>query len=177
MRWFLVWLGLVAGIVLVNPVFWWLVAAEHAAAPVSAQADGSSGQALIGPKAPWPDWALKPEGGRFTVKAWFGPSATTAATGFGEHALVGDPKAATDAYVAQLEAAGFEVSTTLWTTTLPEFPPRQLVTCRIVARAKVGPARTISASIDRAPVAGLGRVHWIEGAPLATWPKIEGPSC
>lgn len=182
MRWFLVWLGLVAGIVLLNPVFWWLVAAEHWAAPVTqAQADGTVSQALLGPKAPWPTWAPRPEGGRFTVKAWFGPGATgdatVPATGYGELSLAGDLKAATDAYVAQLEAEGFEVTATLWTTTLPEIPPRELVTCRIVARAKVGPVRTITATIDRAPVAGLGRVHWIEGPPLAARPKIDGPPC
>lgn len=182
MRWFLVWLGLVAGIVVLNPAFGWLVAAKLAVAPVTfPHSDGTVSQALLGPRAPWPTWAIRPEGGPFTVKAWFGPGSTgdaaLPATGFGEVVLAGDPKMVTDAYIARLQAEGFEVESTLWATMLPEIPPRKLVTCRIIARAKNGPARTITASIDRAPVAGLGRVHWIDGPPRTTWPKVEGPPC
>ena len=177
-RWFLVWITLVATVVVVNPTFWWLVAAELGAAPVTELgAGGTARQALLGPKAPWPAWALRPEGGRFAVKAWFGPSATESATGFGELTLAGDVGAATNDYVARLQSAGFAVTATLWTSVLPTLPPTEFVTCHIVAQAKEDPARTMTATIDRAPVAGRGRVHWLEGPPPAARPKIDGPPC
>ena len=71
----------------------------------------------------------------------------------------------------------FAVTTALWTSVLPTLPPRELITCYIVARSKNVSTRTITATIDRVPVAGQGRVNWMDGPLPASAPAIDGPTC
>ncbi|MGE3917588.1 MAG: hypothetical protein AB7F78_17990 [Hyphomicrobiaceae bacterium] len=167
MRGLLLLLAVVAPIVLASPAFWWLMGAELGASPVTAiEADGTPTQSLIGPKAPWPDWALTPDDTRLTVRAWFKPTPPRPETGFGEIAFAGDGRRVAGAYAAKLRNEGWIVETWLFRSTYPSLPPRPYVVCQLEARRPEGDLRVLSAGFDTGDASGAGRLHWWSTTPV-----------
>lgn len=134
---------------------------ETGAAPFAAtNADGSVQQAEIGPKSFWPQWAPRPEGARFAVRAHFGPAANQPETGYAELGGFEDAAAMQAAYAARLAAAGWEVRPMHFEVPLPEVPPRSARLCQVVGR-KDGNTLMLSVTTD---MQGLSRLHWTRGA-------------
>lgn len=180
MRGFLLLLVLAAPLVLANPIFWWLVQLAYSAAPATyVEADGQSRSALLGPKSPWPDWAIIPDGAKLTVEAWFAAAPPTPETGFGTLKLPDASAGAVKAFVAKLETAGWQVETSEIQTVDPTLPPKPFQMCTLRATRRDGGPRVMSASI---PIGYSGispRLHWWSTPPpqLATWPALTGPRC
>lgn len=167
-RW-LIALAFIAPVVLLSPSFWALVSMHWGAQAITyVHSDGSRQEALLGPKAPWPSWALAPEASTLHVRSWFGPTPKESSTGQGDLQF-DTPTAETVArFIAKLEAAGWTVEAERLRTTLPHIPPRQLDTCHVKAR---NGARWLHASLDYAPVQGLGTIAWSDGPPPPGWTK------
>jgi hypothetical protein len=86
MRGFLVFLAVAFPVVLLSPFFWSLVKMEVGAERVGyghKTADGKmvTQWATLGPKAPWPGWAIVPAGAKLTVRANFEAAPGYDATG------------------------------------------------------------------------------------------------
>jgi hypothetical protein len=159
MRALLILLAIAAPIVLANPVFWWLVGTEISASPVTAiEADGTPTHSLLGPKAPWPDWAPKPDQGKFVVKAWFKPTPPRPETGFGHVFYRGDDRKAAADYAERLRREGWAVESWLVRSVYPSMPPRPSITCHIEAMKPDGDPRRIHASFGLEP--GRGGIQW-----------------
>lgn len=179
MRGLLFALALFAPIVLANPIFWWLVQSTYTAAPVTAiEADGRVQQALIGPKSPWPDWAITPDGATLKVEAWFA-SPPAPMTGFGTLTFEGDAAAAVQAFVVKLEAAGWTVETARIDTVAPALPPKPFQMCQLRATRRHGEPYVMSATVPIGYAASPARQHWWSAPPdqFASWPSLGGPPC
>lgn len=144
---------------------------ETGAAPFAVGlADGSVQQAEIGPKSFWPQWAPRPEGARFAVRAHFGPAASQPETGYAELGGFEDAAELQAAYAARLAAAGWEVRPMHLTVALPDIPPRSARLCQVVAR-KDGNTLMLSVTTD---TQGLSRLHWTRGAMPPTMDALPG---
>ncbi|HYD71836.1 MAG TPA: hypothetical protein VEF55_01765, partial [Candidatus Binatia bacterium] len=65
MRGFLIFLACAIPVVLMSPFFWSIVRMETGAERVGyTSAEGITQWAWLGPSAPWPEWALRPDGAR-----------------------------------------------------------------------------------------------------------------
>lgn len=169
MRSLLLYLAIAVPVVLASPAFWALVQMEFGAAPVGyGRADGSIQPALLGPKAPWPDWALVPTGAELRVRAWFGPGSSEPESGYGNLLLGGDVRGLIAKYRAALEADGWDVDMRLFRATLPELPPRLLESCVVSATRKDANPRVLQASFELAPHPGNGSLNWASRA-VPTW--------
>jgi hypothetical protein len=178
-RAFLIYLAIAAPIVLMNPHFWALVGMSTSVTPVTyAEADGSLKPALLGPKAPWPEWAEVPESATLRVSAWFGATPTQAATGYGEIALSSDPRQALARYAKSLEASGWTVEMTEFETVRPDLPPSKVVMCLIDAsiRNEGAATRHLRASIDLDTRVHSGRLHWFDGPVANKWQPLADTS-
>lgn len=176
MRGFLLFLSLAFPVALMSPVFWSLVAMEFSAAPVAyVNHDGTAQQALLGPKAPWPDWALVPDNAELRVKAWFGPTPSQPETGYGDLGVGNAPRTSAAHYADKLRSAGWQVETYRFRSVLPSLPPQPLDRCIIRASRQSGDDRKILASLDLQPYPGTGSIHWSRGAlpPLLGTTKEE----
>jgi hypothetical protein len=177
MRGFLMFLAVACPVVLASPIFWSLVAMSWSASPVTyINHDGTRQEALLGPKAPWPDWAIRPDDAELRVKSWFGPSPRSAANGMGDLTFRGEPRAAAGAYVEKLRREGWVIETGRFEAPLPAKPPRTLVQCRV--RATQG-RHVVQAAFEVAPQPGNGSMFWVDapaeeswGLPLGT---VRGP--
>ena len=177
MRGFLIFVAVGCPIVLANPIFWSLVAMSWSASPVTyVNRDDTSQQALLGPKAPWPAWAITPHGAELRVKSWFGPSATSVGSGMGDLRISGPPRPAAELYVEKLRSEGWDIETGRFETPLPVIPPRTLVQCRI--RATQG-RYVISAAFEVAPEMGKGSIFWVDAPSEGAWGlplgSVKGP--
>ena len=173
-------LALLAPLVLANPIFWWLVGTKIGASPVTAiEADGRVQHSLLGPKAPWPDWALTPDGANLKVEAWFAASPPAPETGFGTLNFKGDAASTVRAFVAKLQASGWTVETAESQSLDPTIPPRQFRLCSLMATWKDGASYVMSASVPLGYSGIAARQHWWRTPPpqAATWPKLTGPPC
>lgn len=179
MRVFLLLLAIAAPFVLWDPVFWSLVQTEISAADVRyVQPDGRVRRSLQGPKAPWPDWALVPDGARLTVRAWWEAAHAEPENGNGGLAAIGDPTAAVVNYVAKLRAAGWTVKTSLFSSIEPGLVPRTAAVCHVTATRAAGDGRIINAQFNLQPTPGTGNLQWLAATPPASWPKPHvGPPC
>jgi hypothetical protein len=176
-RGLLIFIAIAFPIALASPTFWWLVQTEVDAAPVGyGRADGSVQQALLGPKAPWPEWVSRPEGAKLNVKAWFGPGATEPESGFGDLVVGGEPRKVIAAYRSKLEAEGWKVDANMFHAALPEIPPRRLDTCVMRAVRSDADPRIIQASFELAPDPGNGSIHWAM-QPMPGWSMPLSEPC
>jgi hypothetical protein len=177
MRGLLIFLAIAFPIALASPTFWWLVESETGAAPVGyGREDGSIQPALLGPKAPWPEWVSMPDNSKLTVRAWFGPGPTEIESGFGDLSFRGEPRAMIAAYRSKLEAEGWTVKGDMLRAPLPEIPPRQLESCVLRATREGADTRIVMTSFELAPEPGHGSVYWAV-APLSTWSAPTGGPC
>ena len=174
MRGWLIFLACAAPLVLANPIFWWLVGTELGASAVTyVERDGGQRDALLGPKAPWPDWARMPQRFPLTVKSHIGAAPGHPATGGGDIELPGAAHDAVAELRRELTASGWQVSTVLVTTARPSLPPRQVKTCVLTATQTEPHVRTIMIAIDEAPASGFASIYWREAEPR---PHISQPS-
>src|SRR4029450_10926047 len=89
MRGFLIFLAFAFPVVLASPFFWSLVRMEVGAERVGYGHKTPGGGmvtqwATLGPKAPWPAWAVVPQGARLTVRANFEAAPGYDAVGYGD---------------------------------------------------------------------------------------------
>ncbi len=177
MRAFLIFLAVAFPIVLASPIFWQLVAMEVAVARVGyGRPDGSIQQALIGPKAPWPDWVPHPDGASLEVRAWFGPTSSLAETGYGYLTVSERPSTVVAGYVDKLTAAGWHVEAQKFQTTSGTLPPHVLDKCIIVATRPDGDQRVIRASIELSARRGYDSLHWAT-FPQPAWARPNQGPC
>jgi hypothetical protein len=166
---FLFVLAALATCLLASPSFWMLVSMHTGAQAVTYHhRDGSRQEALLGPKAPWPDWAVKPEGAKLSVRSWFGPSVQATSSGQGDLEFPDPTSATATRYKAMLRDDGWSVEASRIRLPLPEIPPQTLETCRIIAHRG---ARALLVTLDFAPSAGHGTMFWLDGPPPASWAR------
>jgi hypothetical protein len=161
MKSFLIFLALAFPVVLASPFFWSLVRMEWSAERVGyTYHDGVTQWAMLGPKSPWPGWALLPEGARLTVRAGYEPAPGHPAIGYGDLDGKVGPRETVERYQAALRSAGWAVKVGRFDATYPEIPPRPLHWC-VVQAERAGRVMQMSVDIDEAGT--VGRLHWTEG--------------
>ena len=172
MKGFLIFLAVAFPVVLVSPFFWSLVRMEWSAERVGyTYHDGVTQWAMLGPKAPWPKWALVPEGAKLTVRAGYEPAPGHAAVGYGEIDAKASPRETEQRYEAALRDAGWTVQAGRFDATYPEIPPRPLHWCIVQARRG---AQVLQMSVDMDEAETVGRLHWTDGVPWPTRAKTGG---
>jgi hypothetical protein len=161
MKGFLIFLALAVPVVLASPFFWSLVQMEWGAERVGyTYHDGVTQWAMLGPKAPWPKWALVPEGAKLTVRAGYEAAPGHAAIGYGELDGKMPPRDVEQRYEGALRAAGWTVQVGRFDSTYPEIPPRPLHWC--IVQAQRG-HQVLQMSVDMDEPRTVGRLHWSEG--------------
>jgi hypothetical protein len=164
MKGFLIFLAVAFPVVLVSPFFWSLVRMEWSAERVGyTYKDGVTQWAILGPKAPWPGWAVVPEGAKLTVRASYEPAPGHEAVGYGEIDGKTPPRDTVKRYEDVLRAGGWQVRVGRFDSAYPEIPPRPLHWC-IVQANKGGRVQQMSVDIDEKDT--VGRLHWTEGKML-----------
>jgi hypothetical protein len=173
MKGFLIFLAVAFPVVLVSPFFWSLVRMEWGAERVGYHyQDGVTQWAMLGPKAPWPRWAVVPEGSRLTVRASYEAAPGHPAIGYADLDGKMTPRDTVQRYQAALQRGGWSVRVGRFDSTYPEIPPRPLHWC-IVQAEQGGRVQQMSVDIDEAET--IGRLHWTEGKmPFPTGAK-DGP--
>ncbi len=161
MKGFLIFLAVAFPVVLASPFFWSLVRMEWGAERVGYHyQDGVIQWASLGPKSPWPAWAVVPEGAKLTVRASYEPAPGHPAIGYGDLDGKTAPQATVSRYREALSRAGWAVRIGRFDATYPEIPPRPLHWC--IVRAEKG-TRAMQMSVDIDEPRTVGRMHWSEG--------------
>jgi len=161
MRGFLIFLAIAAPVVLASPFFWSLVNMEYGAERVGyGHENGVTQWATLGPKAPWPRWAVVPEGAKLTVRASFEAAPGHSAMGYGEIAAKESARAVTRRYEDALRRSGWAVRVGRFDATSPDIPPKPIHWC-IVEGRQGGRVQHMAIDIDETRTAG--RLHWAEG--------------
>lgn len=167
MRGFLIFLACAVPVVLLSPFFWSLVHINFGAERIGyghKQPDGRmvTQWATLGPKAPWPKWAVVPDGAKLTVRANFeaAPAPGLNATGYGD--LSGDaaPRQVEQAYEQALRNAGWSVRVGRFDARSGDIPPRPIHSC-IVEGRKGTAVQRMSIAIDGS--ATEGSLWWTVG--------------
>lgn len=176
MRWFLVLLAMAYPVAMASQSFWSLVAMEYGALPTTfGYADGTQQEAILGPKAPWPDWALVPEGAALEVGAWYGDSPNRASTGYGNLEIRDVSRETALAYRDRLRAEGWVVDVFRYEVRGVEPPFGIISGCAVMATGSGDDTRQLYASFYLTPRRGAGSIHWATRPPV-TWalPRV-GP--
>jgi hypothetical protein len=171
MRGFLIFLALAFPFVLASPFFWTLVNMEVGAQRVGYGHGSVTQWATLGPQAPWPRWAVVPEGASLTVRANFEAAPGYSATGYGD--ISGDTGARIIAqrYERKLRAAGWTVRVGRFDATSPEIPPRPIRMCLVEGRLG---GRVQQLSVDIEDGNAVGSLRWAEGEmpfPIGATPR------
>jgi hypothetical protein len=173
MRGCLIFLAIAFPVVLASPTFWSIVNMNFGAERVGyVRQNGSTQWAWIGPKSPWPNWALVPANAKLTVGAHFEAAPGEIASGFADVFLEDTSRAATDVYVGALERLGWTVQSARFDTVAPELPPRPLHLCLVEARKGV---RSLRLTLERAAEGGNASLHWAEGPVPVMKGSVPGP--
>jgi hypothetical protein len=165
MRGFLIFLAIAFPVVLASPFFWSLVNMEFGAERVGYGHKDAQGRivtqwATLGPKAPWPVWAVVPQGSRLTVRANFEAAPGYAAVGYAEIDGKTPAQVTSQRYEQALRSAGWTVRVGRFDSSTPDIPPKPLHWC-IVEGRKGSRVQQMSVDIDDAQT--VGRLHWTEG--------------
>jgi hypothetical protein len=168
MRGFLIFLAIAFPVVLASPFFWSLVRMEWSVERVGYVHEGPRGRvtqwAALGPKAPWPSWAIVPEGTNLTVRSNFEAAPGHNAGGYGDIAGAVSARTITERYQAALSQAGWGVRAVRFDATSPDIPPKPIHWCIVEAR-RGEQVQRLSVDIDEAKT--TGSLWWTEGkAPL-----------
>lgn len=176
MRGWLIFLALAAPLVLLNPLFWWLVGTEIGASAVTyVEKDGARRDALLGPHAPWPDWARLPDRYRLIVRSQFASAPGYPASGLGEIEFSTTLRDAVADVQRELTQAGWQVTTVLATTYVPSLPPRPVLTCVLTATQSEPHVRSITIAFDQ--VDRVARIHWLEAEPRPIPSRPDAGDC
>jgi hypothetical protein len=171
MRGFLIFLALAFPVVLASPTFWSLVAMEYSAMPITyGHADGTKQNALLGPKAPWPDWAIKPDATELTVRAWFDDVPGRPGSGHGNLTYRGRPEVIAKEYAERLRGAGWTVHVYKYQAGVPNPIAPYIIAC-VVQASRDNDLRTLQASFEFEPQNGTGTMHWS----MAPRPTLADP--
>lgn len=164
MRGFLIFLAIAAPIVLLSPFFWTLVNMNFGTQRVGyvygQGADRATQWATLGPKAPWPAWALVPEGARLTVRSNFEAAPDHNALGMADIDGKAGPRQVVQHYQEGLGRGGWSVRAGRVDAWSPDIPPRPIHMC--VVEARRGPrVQRLSVNID--DPATVGTLWWTVG--------------
>ena len=163
MRGFLILLACAIPVVLMSPFFWSIVRMETSAERVGyTNAEGVTQWAWLGPEAPWPEWALRPNGARMRVQSHFEAAPGMAAIGLADVDIEAAPRAALEAYAQAARAAGWTVEFFTCESLTPDLPPRPFRMC--IAEARQG-SRLLRLALERDGRWSRGSLQWIEGEP------------
>lgn len=163
MRGLLIFIACAVAVMLASPFFWSIVRMETSMERVGyTNAEGVTQWAWLGPEAPWPAWALRPEGARMRVQSHFEAAPGMAALGMADVDIEGAPQAALNAYAEAARAAGWEVAFYRFDSMTPDLPPRPFRLC--IAEARQG-ERLLRLSLERDGRWSRGSLNWIEGQP------------
>ena len=133
------------GVLLSSPNFWSLINMSYGAEPVTAVlADGSTVTSMIGPKSPWPDWAIGPEGGAMTVRSST-LDTVGVASGHAEFTAPREAAAIQTAYAQALRSGGWTVRLFVVPVTPPDIAPRRSRLCVVEGRRA---GETLRLSVD-----------------------------
>lgn len=116
--------------------------------------------ATLGPKAPWPKWAVVPEGAKLTVRSNFEAAPGFNATGMGDIAGKLSAQLAVRGYQEALQRAGWTVRTGRFDASSPDIPPRPIHWC-IVEGRKGAQVQRMSVDIDETRT--TGSLWWTVG--------------
>jgi hypothetical protein len=172
MRGFLIFLAFACPVVLASPFFWTLVNMNFGAERVGYGHKTPHGMvtqwATLGPKAPWPRWALVPAGVKLTVRSHFEAAPGFNATGLGDIDGNESARLASEQWAEALRRGGWSVRVGRFDATSPEIPPRPIHSCILEARRGAAVQR-LSVDIDDAHTSGS--LWWTVGPakfPLGT---------
>lgn len=161
MRGLLIFLACVLAVLLASPIFWSIVRMEAAAERVGyVHAGGITQWAWLGPLAPWPDWALRPEGARMRVQSHFEAAPGFAALGLAKVDLEAAPQPALEAYAEAAREAGWTVEFSHYDGVRPDLPPRPFRMCIVEARKG---ARLLRLALEGDGRWSRGSLQWIDG--------------
>ena len=161
MKGWLIFLAVAFPVVLASPFFWSLVRMEWGAERVGYHyQDGITQWASLGPKAPWPAWAVVPEGAKLTVRASYEAAPNHPAIGYGDLDGKAPPRATIERYQAALRRSGWSVRVGRFDASSPDIPPKPIHWC-IVRAERAG--RVMQMSVDIDDTQTVGRMHWSEG--------------
>ncbi|HJQ58845.1 MAG TPA: hypothetical protein VJ890_18200 [Vineibacter sp.] len=164
MRGLLIFLLIAIGTTLATPAFWWLLSAEFGAAPsLTIHQDGTSTPTLIGPGAPWPDWAQVPGVTKLIVSSASGPSTTQPAGGAGTVEFGVDGDLARRQVAQGLERLGWKVGFFKTVTPSPDRPSQTLTWCILHAVRDAALPRSLVIQFHLEPPSRQARVFWYEG--------------
>jgi hypothetical protein len=165
MKGFLIFLAVACPVVLLSPFFWSLVNMNFGAERIGYGHKTPHGMvtqwATLGPKAPWPAWALVPDGATLTVRSNFeaaGPGLN--ATGVGDFGGPGPAQAATERYQAALAQSGWRIRVARFDSLSPDIPPQPIHWCIVEAR-KGAQIQRLSIDIDDRKT--TGSLWWTVG--------------
>jgi hypothetical protein len=173
MRGFLLFLALAFPIASASPSLWTLVGVATSAERVGyVHADGVTQWAWLGPKSPWPEWALVPADAALTVRAHFEAAPGQIASGFADVRLARGARESAAAFAETLTRAGWSVETTHIDTSTGDLPPRALHLCMIEGRKD---GRAVRLSLERDTRPAIGSIYWAEGAVQKPIGAVAGP--
>ena len=164
MKGFLIFLAVAFPMVLVSPFFWMLVGMNFGAERVGYGHKTPAGMvtqwATLGPKAPWPHWAVVPAGAKLTVRSNFEAAPGFNATGMGDIAATSPARLTTQRYEEVLRGGGWDVRVARFDASSPDIPPQPIHMC-IVEGRKGGRVQRMSVDIDDRRTEGS--LWWTEG--------------
>jgi hypothetical protein len=160
MRGFLIFLAFGFPVVLASPFFWSLVHMEFGAERVGYRHGSVTQWATLGPRAPWPHWALVPEGATLTVRANFEAAPGYSAIGYGDFAAEASAQAIAQRYEQALRRGGWAVRVGRFDASSTDIPPRPIHTCFVEGRRD---RRVLQLSVDIADGNAAGGLRWAEG--------------
>jgi len=165
MRGFLIFLAVAVPVVLVSPFFWALVNMNFGTERVGYEHKTADGRmvtqwATLGPKAPWPQWAIVPAGARLTVRSNFEAAPGHPAVGLGDLSGKTSARIVTQRYQAALEGGGWTVQVGRFDSLSGDLPPEPIHWC-IVEGRKDGRVQRLSVAID--DQATDGSLWWTVG--------------
>lgn len=176
MRGFLTFFVCAAVVAMASPTFWWIVQSHFSAAPTTyIEPNGAKREALLGPKAPWADWVVMPDG-KLHVSSWFGAAPGYVEQGNGDVVMTEKTSTALPAIKQALADAGWTVETSRFDTLNPSLPPHPMTLCFVSARLP-GTVRAATYSFQTKPDTDVVRVFWYNGEPAPAAMIGEAGGC
>jgi hypothetical protein len=123
-------------------------------------AGGVTQWASLGPLAPWPDWAIRPQDAALTVRSHFEPAPGMIESGFADISTTGSAATAQFTYAQALESQGWDVTVSYFDGTTADLPPRPFRQCRVEAR-KGG--RVLRLALEDTGSSSRGSLYWANG--------------
>jgi hypothetical protein len=165
MKGFLIFLVCAVPVVLLSPFFWSLVNMNFGAERIGYGHKTANGGmvtqwATLGPQAPWPKWALVPEGADLNVRSNFEAAPGYQAVGMADISGKTSAKLTAARYSQALKRDGWTVRVGRFDAMSPDIPPQPIHTCIVEARKD---GRVQRLSIDIPGPGTAGSLWWTVG--------------